>query len=74
MNIYNTQGSFTGNSALKTTQVLDMVGNKTGFYVVRYAPSSHPEAQTSQQVVDKPMHLAMMSSHIQSTSRPAWAR
>lgn len=37
MNIYNTQGSFTGNSALKTTQVLDVVGNQTGFYVVRYA-------------------------------------
>jgi hypothetical protein len=36
MNIYNTQGAFTGNSALKTTQVLDAVGNKTGFYVVRY--------------------------------------
>jgi hypothetical protein len=35
-NIYNTSGSFTGNSALKTTQTLDVVGNKTGFYVVRY--------------------------------------
>ncbi|KAK7060173.1 hypothetical protein VNI00_000937 [Paramarasmius palmivorus] len=35
MNIYATQGSFTGNSALKITQVLDVVGNKTGFYVVR---------------------------------------
>lgn len=36
MNIFATQGSFTGNAALKTTQVLDVVGNKTGFYIVRY--------------------------------------
>lgn len=36
MNIYDTQASFTGNSALKTTQVLDVVGNKTGFYIVRF--------------------------------------
>jgi len=34
-NIYSTQGSFTGNSALKTTQTLDVVGKLTGFYVVR---------------------------------------
>ncbi|KAG6900105.1 hypothetical protein C0993_002789 [Termitomyces sp. T159_Od127] len=32
-NIYATQGSFTGNPALKTTQVLDVVGKKTGFYI-----------------------------------------
>ncbi|KAF8165127.1 glycoside hydrolase family 35 protein [Crassisporium funariophilum] len=40
MNIYNTQSSFTGNSAIKTTQVLDVVGNKTGFYVVRQTDAS----------------------------------
>lgn len=34
-NIYNTSGSFTGNPALKTTQTLDVVGGKTGFYIVR---------------------------------------
>lgn len=34
-NIGNSQGSFTGNQALKTTQILDVVGNKTGFYIVR---------------------------------------
>ncbi|KAG6842858.1 hypothetical protein H0H93_003164, partial [Arthromyces matolae] len=34
-NIYNTLSSFTGNSALKTTQLLDVVGNQTGFYIVR---------------------------------------
>lgn len=43
MNIYNTQSSFTGNSALKTTQVLDVVGNVTGFYVVRYVHDSLSE-------------------------------
>ncbi|CAA7259499.1 unnamed protein product [Cyclocybe aegerita] len=36
INIGSSQGSFTGNSALKTTQVLDEVGGKTGFYVVRH--------------------------------------
>ncbi|KAF4619802.1 hypothetical protein D9613_005465 [Agrocybe pediades] len=46
MNIYNTQGSFTGNSALKTTQVLDVVGNKTGFYVVRQADASNNDTQS----------------------------
>jgi hypothetical protein len=34
-NVGASQGAFTGNSALKTTQILDAVGNKTGFYVVR---------------------------------------
>jgi len=34
-NIYNTSGSFSGNPALKTTQTLDVVGGKTGFYIVR---------------------------------------
>ncbi|TFK43322.1 glycoside hydrolase family 35 protein [Crucibulum laeve] len=46
MNIYSTQGSFTGNSALKTTQVLDVVGNKTGFYVVRQTDASTNALQT----------------------------
>ncbi|KAF8204850.1 glycoside hydrolase family 35 protein [Pholiota molesta] len=46
MNIYNTQSSFTGNSALKTTQVLDVVGNKTGFYVVRQTDASVFTAQS----------------------------
>ncbi|GLB33461.1 putative beta-galactosidase, domain 3 [Lyophyllum shimeji] len=45
-NIYNTQGSFTKNSALKTTQVLDVVGNKTGFYVVRQTDASTNALQT----------------------------
>ncbi|KAF9008853.1 glycoside hydrolase family 35 protein [Cyathus striatus] len=40
MNIYATQGAFTGNAALKTTQILDVVGNKTGFYVVRQTDNS----------------------------------
>ncbi|KAJ7229001.1 glycoside hydrolase family 35 protein [Mycena pura] len=39
-NIFATQGSFTGNQALKTTQVLDFVGNQTGFYVVRQTDAS----------------------------------
>ncbi|KAF9452019.1 glycoside hydrolase family 35 protein [Macrolepiota fuliginosa MF-IS2] len=39
-NIGSTQGSFTGNSALKTTQTLDVVGNKTGFYIVRQTDAS----------------------------------
>jgi hypothetical protein len=33
-------GSFTGNAALSTTQTLDVVGNKTGFYTVRQADVS----------------------------------
>ena len=37
MNLYSNQGAFTGNTALVTTQVLDVVGNMTGFYVVRWA-------------------------------------
>ncbi|RDB20455.1 putative beta-galactosidase A [Hypsizygus marmoreus] len=45
-NIYNTQGSFTRNPALKTTQVLDVVGNKTGFYVVRQTDASTTALQT----------------------------
>ncbi|KAF8076034.1 glycoside hydrolase family 35 protein [Lyophyllum atratum] len=45
-NIFNSQGSFTGNSALKTTQVLDVVGNKTGFYVVRQTDASTNALQT----------------------------
>ncbi|KAJ6538991.1 glycoside hydrolase family 35 protein [Mycena capillaripes] len=46
MNIFATQGSFTGNQALKTTQVLDVVGNKTGFYVVRQTDASTTAVQT----------------------------
>ncbi|KAJ7283442.1 glycoside hydrolase family 35 protein [Mycena rebaudengoi] len=46
MNIFATQSSFTGNSALKTTQVLDAVGNKTGFYVVRQTDASTDAVQT----------------------------
>ncbi|KAJ6627468.1 glycoside hydrolase superfamily [Mycena sp. CBHHK59/15] len=46
MNIFATQGSFTGNAALKTTQVLDVVGNKTGFYVVRQTDASTNAVQT----------------------------
>ncbi|KAH0828009.1 glycoside hydrolase family 35 protein [Lanmaoa asiatica] len=42
MNVYSNQGVFTGNQALVTTQVLDVVGNMTGFYVVRqYNASSN---------------------------------
>ncbi|KIJ67770.1 glycoside hydrolase family 35 protein [Hydnomerulius pinastri MD-312] len=40
MNLYANQGAYTGNMALLTTQVLDVVGNKTGFYVVRQNDSS----------------------------------
>jgi len=39
------QGAFTGNQALKTTQTLDEVGNKTGFYVVRQADASSNAVQ-----------------------------
>ncbi|KAJ7162583.1 glycoside hydrolase family 35 protein [Mycena crocata] len=46
MNLFATQGSFTGNQALKTTQVLDVVGNKTGFYVVRQTNASTTAVQT----------------------------
>ncbi|KAF9268257.1 glycoside hydrolase family 35 protein [Marasmius fiardii PR-910] len=45
-NIGTSQGSFTGNQALKTTQVLDVVGNKTGFYVVRQTDASTHDTQT----------------------------
>ncbi|PPQ68771.1 hypothetical protein CVT24_007713 [Panaeolus cyanescens] len=45
-NIYNTAGAFTGNQALKTTQVLDVVGKKTGFYVVRQSDASSNALQT----------------------------
>ncbi|KAJ7688379.1 glycoside hydrolase superfamily [Mycena rosella] len=45
MNMLATQGSFTGNQALKTTQVLDVVGNKTGFYVVRQTDASTNDVQ-----------------------------
>ncbi|TFK74453.1 glycoside hydrolase family 35 protein [Pluteus cervinus] len=44
-NIYATQGAYTGNTALKTTQVLDVVGNQTGFYVVRQADASSNAVQ-----------------------------
>ncbi|EGO25493.1 glycoside hydrolase family 35 protein [Serpula lacrymans var. lacrymans S7.9] len=40
MNSYSNQGAFTGNQALLTTQVLDVVGNQTGFYVIRQANAS----------------------------------
>ncbi|KAF8211508.1 glycoside hydrolase family 35 protein [Mycena galopus ATCC 62051] len=46
MNLFANQGSFTGNQALKTTQVLDVVGNKTGFYVVRQTDVSTTAVQT----------------------------
>lgn len=36
MNLNSNQGAFTGNAALVTTQVLDAVGNATGFYVIRW--------------------------------------
>ncbi|KAF9526882.1 glycoside hydrolase family 35 protein [Crepidotus variabilis] len=39
-NVGSSQGAFTGNSALKTTQLLDVVGNKTAFYVIRPADAS----------------------------------
>ncbi|KAJ7087201.1 glycoside hydrolase family 35 protein [Mycena belliarum] len=39
-NVRAAQGAFTGNPALKTTQVLDVVGGKTGFYVVRQTDAS----------------------------------
>ncbi|ESK93618.1 glycoside hydrolase family 35 protein [Moniliophthora roreri MCA 2997] len=51
MNIYASQGSFTGNSALKVTQVLDVVGNKTGFYVVRQTDASTNAVQNYQLTV-----------------------
>ncbi|KZV90500.1 glycoside hydrolase family 35 protein [Exidia glandulosa HHB12029] len=47
-NVGNTAGAFTGNSALKTTQTLDVVGNKTGFYTVRHSDSSSFDTQTYQ--------------------------
>ncbi|KAF8665643.1 hypothetical protein AX16_000098 [Volvariella volvacea WC 439] len=46
MNIYATQGAFTGNQALKTTLVHDVVGNKTSFYVVRQTDASSNAQQT----------------------------
>ncbi|KAJ6516256.1 glycoside hydrolase family 35 protein [Mycena sanguinolenta] len=46
MNLFANQGSFTGNQALKTTQVLDVVGNKTGFYIVRQTDVSSTAVQT----------------------------
>jgi hypothetical protein len=39
-NIATNVGAFTGSAALKTTQTLDVVGNRTGFYVVRQADAS----------------------------------
>lgn len=39
MNLNTNQGAFTGNTALVTTQVLDAVGNVTGFYVIRWVSS-----------------------------------
>lgn len=39
-------GAFTGNAALKTTQTLDVVGNKTGFYTVRHTDASSFDTQT----------------------------
>ncbi|KAF4619804.1 hypothetical protein D9613_005466 [Agrocybe pediades] len=44
-NAGKSQGAFTGNQALKTTQVLDKVGNKTGFYVVRQSDASSNAVQ-----------------------------
>ncbi|KAL0580896.1 hypothetical protein V5O48_001089 [Marasmius crinis-equi] len=46
MNIGASQGAFTGNQALKTTQVLDVVGKQTGFYVVRQTDASTHDTQT----------------------------
>ncbi|KAK7061407.1 beta-galactosidase [Favolaschia claudopus] len=46
MNLFANQGSFTGNQALKTTQILDVVGNATGFYIVRQTDVSTNAAQT----------------------------
>ncbi|KAG5733968.1 putative beta-galactosidase A [Termitomyces sp. T112] len=45
-NIYATQGSFTGNIALKTTQLLDVVGKKTAFYIVRQTNASSTALQS----------------------------
>ncbi|KAH9482883.1 Beta-galactosidase A [Psilocybe cubensis] len=45
-NIATSQGAYTGNSALKTTQILDVVGKKTGFYVVRQTDASTNAVQT----------------------------
>lgn len=36
VNANSSQGAFTGNPALVTTQVLDAVGKMTGFYVIRW--------------------------------------
>jgi beta-galactosidase GanA len=44
-NTNHTQGAFTGNSALKVTQTLDVVGNKTGFYTIRQTDASSFVAQ-----------------------------
>ncbi|KAF9526883.1 glycoside hydrolase family 35 protein [Crepidotus variabilis] len=44
-NIGSSQGKFTGNQALKTTQLLDVVGNQTAFYVVRQTDASLNSAQ-----------------------------
>lgn len=38
-NVNASAGLFTGNSGLWTTQALDTVGNKTGFYAIRYVPT-----------------------------------
>ncbi|KDR69947.1 hypothetical protein GALMADRAFT_1351204 [Galerina marginata CBS 339.88] len=46
MNVGSSQGMFTGNSALKTTQTLDAVGKKTGFYTVRQTDASITTVQT----------------------------
>ncbi|KAI9571159.1 glycoside hydrolase family 35 protein [Boletus coccyginus] len=40
MNLNSSQGAFTGDTALVTTQVLDAVGNVTGFYVIRQYDAS----------------------------------
>ena len=42
-NTGSTQGAFTGNSALKTFQTVDVVGNVTAFYTVRRVISSRCE-------------------------------
>ncbi|EJD54069.1 putative beta-galactosidase A, partial [Auricularia subglabra TFB-10046 SS5] len=44
-NAGNATGAFTGNAALKTTQTLDVVGNKTGFYTVRHTDASSFDTQ-----------------------------
>ncbi|KAH8830554.1 glycoside hydrolase family 35 protein [Flagelloscypha sp. PMI_526] len=46
INFNSTQGAFTGNSALRTTQTLDVIGNKTTFYTVRQTDAASFNVQT----------------------------